>query len=301
MRDIARLPTAAQLLYPDPPPMLYHYTSAAALISIIDSRQLWAGLPVQMNDAEEQIRAFHWLEWIAREHNSPDATPVSEMFAKVVAEQIYAGHAHEGSAPYLVSFSADGDSLSQWRAYGPRGGVCLGVPFEMIRTAADRQGWYLAKCIYDEDDMHALVSELFEHHLGLLDTGLAATGPVQAETVAEMVAERAQMLFSELRLYGLFIKNPSFHAEMEWRLLKFDAEPDDGELRFVPGTDGVRAFLPFRLLADDHPGFPDHPRPSVHIGPSPLPGIAEYATKRLLERWTGPGNADVWPTRSSFR
>lgn len=300
MRNIERLPTAARLLYPDPPSMLFHYTSAAGLISIIDSRQLWGGLPEQMNDAEEQVRAFHWLGSIARERAVPRPESAAELFVRMVAEQIYTGQAHEGSAPYLVSFSADGDSLSQWRAYGPRGGVCLGLPFEMVCAAAERQGWYLAKCVYEVDDMHAMVSELFEHHLGVLGTELAGQH-AEPETTAEVVAARAQVLFDELRLYGLFIKNPSFHAEMEWRLLKFDADPAGEELRFAPGADGVRAFLPFRLLGDDHPGFPDQPRPNIHIGPSPLPGFGEYATKRLLERWTGPGNADVQTTKSSFR
>ncbi|MGV9415647.1 DUF2971 domain-containing protein [Nocardia sp. NPDC003693] len=294
MRNIDLLPVAARLLYPEPPPMLYHYTNAASLISIIHSRHFWAGLPVQMNDAEEQIRAFHWLGTIARDRPLARTDPAGEAFAQRVAARIYEGRAHEGSAPYLVSLSADGDSLSQWRAYGSRGGVCLGLPFEMVRTAAEGQGWYLAKCVYDEDDMHLMVSELFERHLRLL-------GPDSVRPDAELIEERAKLLFDELRLYGLFIKNPSFHAENEWRLLKFDADPPGDELRFAPGADGVRVFLPFRLLPDEHPGFPDRPRPSVHIGPSPLPGISEYATTRLLERWTGAGNADVWTTRSSFR
>ncbi|MCW2091006.1 hypothetical protein [Rhodococcus sp. KB6] len=56
--NIAHLPETSRLLNAAPPDMLYHYTGGQALQSITGNAELWAGLPEQMNDAEELRRAL---------------------------------------------------------------------------------------------------------------------------------------------------------------------------------------------------------------------------------------------------
>ncbi|WP_287164576.1 DUF2971 domain-containing protein [Rhodococcus sp. (in: high G+C Gram-positive bacteria)] len=306
MHNIDELPTTKRLLKADIPDMLFHYTSAASAISIINNRQFWAGMPEQMNDSREIHQAFRWLSIIAgnTELDSP-RNSADQLFGKWVRMQLAAGRAITGKPSFMISLSKQGDSLSQWRAYCERsGGICLGLPSDLIQTAAAKQEWLLAPCIYDEDEVETMVRELFEWHLTKFretDKRIGMVSPGDRSHVDATVS-RAQKLFDDLRMYGHFIKNPSFHAEEEWRLLKFDIEPELADLEFAPGRDGVRTFLPFQILeAGTHTDFPTKPRPSLRTGPATLPGTMTYATERLLERWVGAGNADVFHTHSSFR
>ncbi|WP_054248626.1 DUF2971 domain-containing protein [Rhodococcus opacus] len=306
MHNIDELPHTKRLLMSELPEMLFHYTNSASLISIIGNRQFWAGMPEQMNDGEELHRAFRWLEVIAGDVELDKEQPSTDrLFGKWVRMRIKAGDALEGLPSFMVSLSLQGDSLSQWRAYCERsGGVCLGLPGDLVRTAAEKQDWLLAPCIYDEDDVEKMVRELFEWHLSRRREDDARIGTVPGDDPSHVDATkaRAKALFDDLRMYGLFIKNPTFHAEEEWRLLRFDVDPDLADLKFASGRDGVRTFLPFTILDEGpHPQFAERPRPSVRTGPTALPGTATYASRRLLERWVGAGNTDVFHTGSSFR
>ncbi|MFX1787075.1 DUF2971 domain-containing protein [Prescottella equi] len=308
MHNIDRLPLTTSLLKTDVPEMLHHYTSSAALISVIDSRQFWAGRPEQMNDGMELSYAFKWLGIVGGDAELDEDRPQHErLFGKWIYRRTNDGTAQRGPSAFLISLSEEGDSLSQWRAYCDRsGGVCLGVPGRsVLAPAADAQQWVLAPCVYAEDAQEKMVRELFDLHLSDLwnhldSNGLNAPGREKEHTRA--IIDHCDRVFADLRKYGLFIKHPSFHAEKEWRLVKFcEDEPTLQELRFAPGTDGVRVFYPFQILEPTHPEFPTHPRPTVRIGPTRVPGTAEYATGRLLEKWVGAGNADVFKTSSSFR
>lgn len=304
MHNIDQLPTMRDFLLADPPEMLYHYTTSAALISIVRSRHFWAGRPEQMNDGMELSHAFSCLLRVVAEEGFGE-TGVDAMFPRVISRDIMTGTAELGASAFITSLSKADDSLSQWRAYcASGGGVCLGLPgAELLKPAAVVQEWTLAPCIYDEGDQLKVVRELYELHLRELKAVLGTHQLDASAAEAQIIlADRARKLFTDLHSYGLFLKHPSFHAEEEWRLVKFlTDQPDPADLQFLPGPDGVRVFLPFRILADNHPGFSDHPRPSVRTGPTRLPGTAEYATSLLLENWNGPGNAPVLRTRSTYR
>lgn len=306
MHNIDELPHTKRLLMPNVPEMLFHYTNSASLISIINSRQFWAGMPEQMNDGEELHRAFRWLRIIAGTTElDTERSATDKRFGKWVRDEITSGYATKGPPSFMISLSVQGDSLSQWRAYCERsGGVCLGLPGDLVRTAAEKQDWLLAPCIYDEDDVEKIIRELFEWHLARHreEQDRLRDVPGDDRSHVDVTVARATALFNDLRMYGLFVKNPSFHAEEEWRLLRFNVDPDLADLRFAPGRDGVRTFLPFTILDEGpHPQFAEAPRPSVRTGPTALPGTATYASTRLLEQWVGAGNTDAFHTHSSYR
>ncbi|OLT36026.1 hypothetical protein BJF84_12570 [Rhodococcus sp. CUA-806] len=135
---IAHLRQTSNLLGATPPEMLYHYTSGAALQNITGSAELWAGLPEQMNDAEELRRALRWLNLIARErelsarkeNDRGDRYDFDRWAAEQSEHTLGDGRWLDDSPKsYLISLSSEGDSLSQWRAYCPdNNGYCLGLP-----------------------------------------------------------------------------------------------------------------------------------------------------------------------------
>ncbi|QTI66882.1 DUF2971 domain-containing protein [Gordonia polyisoprenivorans] len=312
MLNLDHLPTAKSLLGITVPEMLYHYTNSGSLIQITTGGELWGGLPEQMNDAEEVARAFRWLNVIAGQFNldmrESDDRDERMRFAswaeRRTSTEDFGYLIRDSPKTYLVSLSRVGDSLSQWRAYCPRsGGYCIGLPGQLIRDAASSSGWLLAPCIYDESDVEAIMRELFDHHLTKWFSTIDSGAPFDPDndTFTDGVIETVATMIEEARLIGHFIKNPTFEAEHEWRLLAFDHYHEADDLRYTSGTDGVRVFLPFDFMNGHAKHFPDEPRPSVRIGPNAHPESAKFAMRSLFERLVGPGNADVFTTSSSYR
>lgn len=299
--DLDDLPRTKKLLRTGVPEMLYQYTNAASAMSIIKSRSFWAGLPEQMNDEKELKLAYQHLNNISLGHHLyKTLTGDDSLFAKWVADRDYDYFLEKSPKSFIVSLTPEGDSLSQWRAYCERtGGYCVGIPGDIIQTAADDDDWFLAPCLYEHDDIQTLVNEIFDYHVELFRKATAAVSSTTAFGKATVACGDA--LLSDLRFYGHFIKHESFKDEKEWRLLKTDYHPAASDLRYASGREGIRAFIEFRFLPDIHPGFPSRPRPSLRIGPNVIPGNAEYASTRFLEQLNGDGNADVWSTNSSFR
>ena len=105
----------------NPPQTLYHYTSLAALVSIVQSRRIWASNIRFLNDHSESL----WL----RDHvlsilDTKSAVEDDRDRIKQIVAEI------ENSPPlscFVASFTERADDLSQWRAYcPPRRGVCIG-------------------------------------------------------------------------------------------------------------------------------------------------------------------------------
>jgi hypothetical protein len=212
---------------------------------------------------------------------------------------------------YIVSLSAQGDSLSQWRAYCPQsGGYCVGLPSDLVVTAAKGSRAILAPVIYDDDGVRAVVAEIYDYHLNKWqseDTNPEIPGTTVHEIERYMNASTAGIeaafagFLDEIRLIAHFIKNPSFYAEEEWRILIFDRQTVSDDLKYAHTDTGIKAFLPFDFLAGHKRDWPTTPRPSLRIGPNRDPEGAVFASTRLFEKLVGAGNADVWKTGSSYR
>lgn len=314
MLNLDHLPIANALFGRDVPDMLFHYTNSGSLIQIVNSGQLWGGLPEQMNDAEEVARAFRWLNIIAGEFHldmkQADDRDERMNFARWAesrtSNEDFGYLMRDSPKTYLVSLSEQGDSLSQWRAYCPRsGGYCLGLPGELLRNAATKSDWLLAPCIYEETDVELVMRELFGHHMSKWFSTIHSGAPFDPDndTFTPALIEAVSVMIEEARLVGHFIKNPTFEAEYEWRLLAFDHDHLPDDLRYSSGIDGVRVFLPFDFMSGLGRSFPDaeSPRPSVRIGPNAHPDNAKFATTSLFEGLVGAGNADVFKTSSSYR
>lgn len=299
--------------------MLYHYTGGQALQSITGNAELWAGLPEQMNDAEELRRALRWLKLLASERELDarvkDRKSESYNFDKWAADQ--SKHALDDGRwlddvpkSYIISLSREGDSLSQWRAYSSENnGYCIGFPTAVIVPAIEADGALLAPCIYDEDDVERIVREIYDFHVkrwlanapewtyATTTEGLERDSNARSESVISAWKD----MIAEMRLIGHFIKNPSFEAENEWRILFFDRETTCDDLRFITGKNGVRAFLPFKFAEHVSRPMTDRPRPSLRIGPNSNADGAKFPVVRLMEQLVGAGNADVFTTSSSYR
>lgn len=127
---------------------LYHYTTAAGLSGILESKSLWATHSSFMNDEEEISRFYdrvlsgiirpvylkyvedNKLELQKKLGSTQFDRSCEELFAKIIrGARCAASSSHD---QYITSFSTTNNTqvrenglLSQWRAYGPDGGYAL--------------------------------------------------------------------------------------------------------------------------------------------------------------------------------
>jgi hypothetical protein len=205
-----------------PPEALYHYTSQAGLLGIMESCSLWATNINYVNDATEFHRPLRMLrdrladEAASREYEAKHfriSSPARSGHVSVIADR--AKHLWttlnkiQSSISCITCFCEDGDLLSQWRSYTTQSyGYSIGFKTAILKARAAQSGFILGQCIYDPD----LQTTIIDEALGYL-LRLSAPDDEQGQ-----IGE----LLNVLKHIALF-KHLSFSQEKEWRMVSVDS------------------------------------------------------------------------------
>lgn len=111
------------ILSVDPPSELFHYTSPSALVSISQTKEIWASRAAYMNDASEHVIAYETIGKVLRDEI--DGASAKEEVEYLEGLLDMARACSGGAGTFIVSLSEIGDLLSQWRAYVPKAGTHL--------------------------------------------------------------------------------------------------------------------------------------------------------------------------------
>ncbi len=100
--------------------ILWHYTSIDTALKILETNQLRATHSSFLNDTTEVITgAKHLLSYMETKYsNQNELLDIKELLKGYSSEHI--------KYFFILCFSANGDSLSQWRSYTPNGGCAIG-------------------------------------------------------------------------------------------------------------------------------------------------------------------------------
>lgn len=189
------LPTTA-------PDLVYHYTSLEGFVGIIQSRSLWLSDYSYLNDRRELTHGVDVVCEVADEmlRTHPESA---------VGELLLAWKRNLSATTHrvcIVSFSADEDSLSQWRAYGP---IAIGIEPRHLPIHAYQTR--LGAVEYDREIQRKLASIYLSHltqayQVDLKEGQLEYTPDVYhgTERIIELVA---------------FFKDAAFRSEHEYRLV----------------------------------------------------------------------------------
>jgi hypothetical protein len=181
----------------------YHYCDSAGLLGILDTHRFWASNAVFLNDPTEGLYAIEIARGFLEDRRK--ATGVAGKFAAAVLERI---HASSETDLYVVSFSRDGDLLSQWRGYGDFGrGFSLG--FDMAKLNPPVQLGWLIEVLYDPEHLRLTLEDIFGIYTEFLD----AEGPLAD------FDDVASWCVPVLNLLAQGFKHPSYQQEQEVRLL----------------------------------------------------------------------------------
>lgn len=206
---------------PDKP--LYHYTTQAGLLGIINTRQIWATHNQYLNDRREFLHAADLAREQIQEVLKREKSNHSERTARIECLERMQLSVSELMSPQSInvcvcSFSEESDSLSQWRAYGGSSGFAIGFSGEVLKAATKKLGWFLAPCIYDPTDQAALVRAMVEE---VVEEGLEIPTEEYIRDSEDDTIQRGSgwNIVGFLNRYAPILKHQSFKEEREWRII----------------------------------------------------------------------------------
>lgn len=294
---IAHLPTLNALLAEVPPPNLFHYTGPGAVLAILESQTLLAGRAGDMNDAKEQEIGVDIVDNYAM-NTLNVRRPADEedcAFLEVVRRKRYEANRQV----FTVSLTSERDALDQWRAYCPRsGGVAMAFPTDHLKGAAEKQGFFLARCTYDWNEQYRLVSEIVDHHF-LEFQRARKQGGADPE---QLMTDHARVLAAHVARFAPLLKHGTFSGEREWRLVSLPRSNEP--LKFLPSDVGIKVYREFKLFPPGLEAIPAVSYPSdgqvqgfgYVIGPNVDNANMSYAVQMAYHQHLGQ---NFWMTGTS--
>lgn len=274
------------------PAVLYHYTTQPGLLGILASDALWATKIHYLNDSAEYRLAFKIAnDFLKRllndERDSKKRTKIETLLKNLVAiTQINV---------CVCSFSTNRDLLSQWRAYAQGvAGYSIGFHTSELQKQCDKQGFFLAPCIYDLSTHHEFIEQLvstsLEQDFNTVDTEAHPTKPntlVVRSTGGNFATEFMQL--------ASVLKGDAFHEECEWRLVSSRGISAE-KMSFRPGQSMLTPYVHFNLG-----DMKDTYLQSVTVGPTVHNWLAEESTRNLLAHWNTAQNVHVCSSTATYR
>lgn len=221
--------------------MIYHYSDANALRSIIENKELWLTGHEYMNDVQEFDDGFQLLKVKIREYfvsaniASHDQATIEHIISRL-----------ETTLAFSCSFSNEPDLLSQWRSYCPEdGGFSIGFDQNTLSNSVSFPGSSsnmrnFENCIYEPEEKLRQALLHAEHCTNGLIKQMANGRSSGAYYVT----------FLSLLTFCLRCKNEHFREESEVRLFTYA----HNSMELIQVSDGSD-FVPQSLFAEEKISF----------------------------------------------
>jgi hypothetical protein len=186
----------------------------------------------------------------------------------------------ENAPPLFVAcFTAEDNSLNQWRAYGKgEGGYSLG--FDPIRMQKTARSGLLMPILYDEVSQRAAVEQLLNWSLDEYEKLVGQT--------PEFARDKERRLWWTWLLVAAtqiapMMKDNAFQAEAEWRYAIWHGTK--AEMDFAPKSTGLMPYVKFEF-GEARGGKPNLlPVTKLYSGPGKFTEAALLAGRTLLEKF----------------
>jgi len=258
------------------PDTLYHYTTQAGLIGIIRDDEIWATHTQYLNDRREYI---HALELVRNEIKDRRTGATGQEEKAALDEMIAAVKADVQSINVCVcSFSEDGDSLSQWRAYGgSTAGFAIGFHGEFLAAKAKNENAFLVPCIYQSEQQQAIVKRFID----IVFEEILAHRDVKEADDEFFFWRHGGNLLPYLHRLAPVIKDQSFKDEREWRIISRPLMCTLERFSYRQGKSTIVPYYRFPLSKTvEEVGQPRLRK--VVIGPTPNPPLSSMSVGSLL-------------------
>jgi Protein of unknown function (DUF2971) len=255
------------------PPYLYHYTTQAGLLGIIEGRKLRATKVHYMNDSTEFRASLkmldNYLTTIELTNTDIVSTPPHTgltLRKQIALRALKSTASIENINICVACFCNDGDLLSQWRGYAGDYGFAIGFKTEELKAYGNRANFTLQRCIYDKDTQERIIREVSEHYLG--------DDIIQNTPQNKLAAAFLDAIVD----CGALFKNILFSEEKEWRLVSSPVDTRNLEFR-----QGRSMIIPYSDIPMDGSSL-DTPIDHVIVGPCPNIELSVASVETLLMR-----------------
>lgn len=197
-----------ELQQPSIPPPLYHYTSQAGLLGILEKRGVQATSICYMNDGREFNYARQMLHEAVMSFRCSDAENFADLlpFMRPPTWDVYPD-------VFVFCMSQHADDLGQWRAYaGGVSGYAIGFITQTLIATAVEAGFRLVHCEYIKEMQHRLIHQLLEETRSWANS-------MAKEKFSFFRHSILRRFWEAFAITAAQIKHPSFAMEDEWRLV----------------------------------------------------------------------------------
>lgn len=224
--------------------ILYHYTSPAGFLGILHSSSFWFSDSDFLNDASE---SYYFKDVFSNANTYSSGTRKEKIF-KFNTEMFSYYHTSNFSehrqtsnnikeTRYILSLSLDNDNLNLWNYYTKNAngiGYCIGIKEDSFENIVrPDETIFSGKVIYDHDIQLRLLSELVDDYW-VLYTKL--TNTYQRKYLYEKLEDNVVR-------YSIFMKNPLFAGENEYRIAIVRHGSNADKERLFRENNG--AFIPY--------------------------------------------------------
>ncbi len=266
--------------------LIYHYTSANALLSILKNKILWATNIRYMNDSSEFNYALEICKkymWDRFQENYCQAGNNYKIFGYEIyqLEEVF-------SCLYVFSLSKKADDLNQWRSYSlTTQGYCIGLNLDMLKQLCKKRKWKLIKCNYSEKSQKRIIFRYVDKVAGEISSIPNPHDFNESPLLKNSI--------NELQNIASTIKNKSFCEEDEYRII-VNNESNKLAPNFREGISMITPYVELRLSDEEAIQIIS----KVIVGPTPHPELSKESIKVMLKQY-GYINCDVEITNIPFR
>ncbi|MCK4447340.1 MAG: DUF2971 domain-containing protein [Candidatus Marinimicrobia bacterium] len=258
----------------DKPPSLYHYSTQAGLMGILESKKIWATNIRYFNDSMEFKYASQLIHRRFKQIFSSNDNNENMFY-----NWIDRSHILKEYEVYVSSFSIVNDLLSQWRAYCPKNdGYSIGFKFdELTKSANQLSKAVLLPCVYKKKYIKDIIGDLKQFVLSEFINILKLKNyKSQVENKLEALSNTYTKMFL---LVASVLKDDSFLEEKEWRLIYFKSKKEDStQINFRAGTSTIIPYVELQLQTK----FGLFPLSEIIIGPNQYKQLAKESLKIYL-------------------
>jgi Protein of unknown function (DUF2971) len=261
------------------PKRLFHYTSHAGLLGIVETGRLWATNIQYMNDSSELDYGMSMTRSHLRCLSAEGMPGVVREFLGRGERMLDLPVLLPDRQFYAFCFCQDPDLLSQWRAYADRGGgYAIGFDTDDLTNAVIKGRLSLFPVEYGPGSNW----ELLVHDIGALCDALTRCVGLWPDDETILLSAACDDLRLALIFRIFWSKHPGFCEEKEWRILASYDSNDQPRIRF---RQGQATLVPYVELDLSYPGGPDRlPICEVVHGPTAHPKLASQALDWLFKK-----------------
>jgi hypothetical protein len=246
-------------------PLLWHYSTQAGTLGIVEQGALWATQIQFHNDGKELQLGFDIAARLLTDEFAHSLPLPAEVIAYMAD---YYRSTPATAFIFIGCFSENRDQLAQWRAGRPVNSYAIGFDRSALEEQAASLGWRLKQCEYNPTTQRQLMRDkLVRYFDAYLSGEFDALDP-------DPMSRAMRFSVPWVLETAAILKHDAFQEEREWRVVS----PITAEgLMFRPGQHSVIPFVLFPLPAVDGRLW----IPVTIVGPTS--GFTELAKRALTE------------------